>query len=340
MRKPNFLLILFFCLGILGQCQTKSIKKLKINGLSFVASRDTIKQHHVEPVLKMHANWVSIMPFAFMRRLDADTLFYNNKNQWYGEREEGVRQSIEMMHKNKIKVMLKPQIWIGNGDFTGHIDMNSEKDWQNFEQQYKDMILVFAKVAEETTTEMLCIGTELNSFVSKRPAFWSELIVEVKKVYNGQLTYAENWDKVENVPFWSSLDHIGVDAYFPISEAKTPNLDSVKVKWETIADKLETLSETNQTPILFTEFGYRSIDFAGKEPWNSKRVKGQINEKAQAVLLQGLMESTWGKDWFSGGFLWKWFHEPDNYTDWQENRFSVHGKLAEELVSDFYGTNL
>jgi len=339
MLKPNFLIILFFQLGILAQCQPHFDSKPKINGLSFVASKDTIKQKHIKPLLKVNANWVSIMPFAFMRRLDADTLYYNKKNQWYGEREEGVRQSIKMMHKNKIKVMLKPQIWIGNGDFTGHIDMYSEKDWQNFEQQYKEMILVFAQIAEETTTEMLCIGTELNSFVSQRPAFWNDLIVEVKKVYQGQLTYAENWDKIENVRFWSSLDHIGVDAYFPISEAKTPDLDSVKVKWETINDKLKTLSETNQVPILFTEFGYRSIDFAGKEPWDSKRVEGQINEKAQAVLLQGLMESTWDKDWFSGGFLWKWFHEPDKYTDWQENRFSVYGKEAEEVIRRHYNLN-
>jgi hypothetical protein len=279
------------------------------------------------------------MPFAFMRSIDADTLYYNNENQWYGEREEGVRQSIEMMHKNKIKVMLKPQIWIGNGDFTGHLDMNSEEDWQNFEQQYKEMILKFAKIAEETQTEMYCLGTELNSFVTKRPQFWEDLITSIKQIYSGHLTYAENWDKIGNVPFWSSLDYIGVDAYFPVSEAKTPDLEFIKLKWESINGQLKSLSETNQVPILFTEFGYRSIDFAGKEPWNSNRVEGMVNERAQAILLQALMESLWSRDWFAGGFLWKWFHEPDKYKDWQENRFSIYEKEAEEVIRHHYDLN-
>lgn len=336
MRKANFLLILCLNLGILGQCQTDSLKKSKINGLSFVASRDTIQQKHITPVLKMQTNWVSVMPFGFMKALDSHTLHYNHTRQWYGERIDGVKQSIEMMHKNNIKVMLKPQIWIGNGDFTGDISMLNDNDWQSFEEQYKTMILDFAKVAEETQTEMLCIGTELNSFVRERPEFWVELISLIRAVYSGPLTYAENWDKMDKVHFWSSLDYIGVDAYFPISDAQTPDIEAVKTRWEIINTDLKTLSETHKRPILFTEFGYRSLDYAGKAPWNSVRVEGQVNEKAQAVLLRGLTESVWDKHWFAGGFLWKWFHQPEEYKDWQENRFSVHGKEAEAVVRGWY----
>jgi hypothetical protein len=323
-----------YSLGILIQCKPQSEIVNKINGLSFVASRDTIQQKHIEPVLKMHANWVSIMPFGFMKNVDSPELHYNHPNQWYGERMAGVRQSIAMMHKSGIKVMLKPQIWIGNGDFTGYILMRSEEDWQIFEGQYQTMVLDFAKVAEEMNVEILSIGTELNAFVEERPHFWEELILSVQEVYSGQLTYAENWDKIDNVPFWSDLDFIGVDAYFPVSEQKTANLAEVKNRWKILNRQLKLWSEAHQQPILFTEFGYRSIDFAGKEPWDSRRIEGQINEEAQAVLLQALFESVWDKDWFAGGFLWKWFHEPDEYKVWQENRFSVFTKKAQKIVSD------
>lgn len=336
MHKPNFLLILFLNIGILAQCQSDFKVKPKINGLSFVASNDTIKQHHINPVQNVNANWVSIMPFAFMKSLDASTIYYNNDKQWYGERVEGVKQSISMMHKNRIKVMLKPQIWIGGGEFTGEINMKTEAYWVSFENHYLEMLILYAKVAEETQTEMLCIGTELNRFVMNRSAFWQHLISEVRKVYSGQITYAENWDKIENVPFWSALDHIGVDAYFPISEDKTPTIDQVKNKWDSINITLETLSDKNQTPILFTEFGYRSIDYAGIEPWDSTRIKGQVNENAQDILLQGMIESVWDKDWFAGGFLWKWFHDPIKYSDRHENRFCVHSKKAEKTLMRFY----
>jgi hypothetical protein len=207
---------MFLGIGILAQCQSKKGSQEKINGVSFVASRDTITQKHIDPVLHVNANYVSVMPFAFMRKLDSTSLYYDNDRQWYGERYEGAKQSIEMMHKNKINVMLKPQIWIGGGDFTGFIEMKSEEDWQTFEENYAKMILLFAQLAEETQTEMYCIGTELNNFVIQRPTFWKSLIKKVKAIYSGQLTYAENWDKIETVPFWSDLDYIGVDAYFPI----------------------------------------------------------------------------------------------------------------------------
>lgn len=308
----------------------------KINGLSFVASRDTITQVHLNPLLEINANWVSIMPFAFLKQVDSAHLYYNNNRQWFGERVEGAKQYIMMMHKNEIKVMLKPQIWIGGGEFTGYISMTTEKDWKSFEKNYADMILLYAKLAEETKVEMFCIGTELNSFVTQRPNFWSDLIFSVKKVYTGELTYAENWDKIDNVPFWSDLDYIGVDAYFPISQAKTPSLEEVKTAWQPILKDLKTLSEAENKPILFTEFGYRSIDFAGNQPWQTKRIDGQTNEIAQDILLKGLMESVWDKDWFAGGFLWKWFHHHTEPSARHANRFSIRHKRAEKSLKKHY----
>lgn len=321
---------------VCSNCKTQNYNSSKINGLSFVASRDSIQQKHVVAVRDIYANWVSIMPFAFMRKTDSTKLYYNNKRQWFGERAEGVKQYVKLMHDNDIKVMLKPQIWIGGGDFTGYISMKTKSDWKAFEKNYSDMIMLYAKVAEETQSEMFCIGTELNTFVSQRPKFWSDLISAVKEVYSGQLTYAENWDKIDNVPFWSDLDYIGVDAYFPISEEKTPNLDSVKMAWQPISENLKILSEKHSKPILFTEFGYRSIDYAGKEPWHSHRVEGQTNEVAQDILLKGLIESVWDKPWFAGGFLWKWFHNHSRVTERHANRFSVQHKKAEQSLKKYY----
>ena len=215
--------IFLFCVFI--QCKPQNLDKSKINGISFVASRDSIVQKDILPLKKMNANWVSIMPFGFLRQKDSPKLYYNIDRQWYGERYDGAKQYIELMHKNNIKVMLKPQIWIGGGDFTGYINMKTESDWQDFENQYTRHDLLYAKLAEETQTKLFCLGTELHNFVKQRPDFWQKLIKDVKAIYSGQLTYAENWDKIDNVPFWNQLDYIGVDAYFPISETQTPTLD-------------------------------------------------------------------------------------------------------------------
>ena len=313
--------------------------EVKINGLSFVATNDTVEQQHVDPVKQLNANWVAVMPFGFMERTDSPKLFYDNERQWYGETSEGIEQCIDLMHQNDIQVMLKPQIWIGNGDFTGDIQMATEEDWCDYQQQYTAMMMLYARLAERSGAAMLCIGTEMNSFVMQRPDYWRELILKIRSVYSGKLTYAENWDKYDQVPFWKELDFIGVDAYFPISDERTPQIDELQASWQPICQALQVFSRSMDKQVLFTEFGYRSMDQAGKKPWDSSRINGKVNQQAQANLLQAIFNVFWKEDWFKGGFLWKWFPDADAYEERQKNRFSVQQKRAEAVVREFYQEN-
>lgn len=137
--------------------------------------------------------------------------------------------------------------------------------------------------------------------------------------------------------FWDEVDYIGIDAYFPISEARTPKLEEINFAWKPINVKLKAISELFQTPILFTEYGYRSVDFAGKEPWDSTRNQQKPNELAQLNLLKGLHQNLWEEPWFAGGFLWKWFpfYNPESQKR-HKNRFTVQGKSSEKYLKSFY----
>ena len=42
----------------------------KINGVSFVAARDSVDSTNVSPVVEINANYAAIMPFGFIRNLD------------------------------------------------------------------------------------------------------------------------------------------------------------------------------------------------------------------------------------------------------------------------------
>lgn len=72
--------------------------------------------------------------------------------------------------------MVKPQIWIHRGEFTGNMKMPTEEHWKQLEASYEKFILLYAKLAEETQSDILCIGTELKTFVNERPEFWTNLI--------------------------------------------------------------------------------------------------------------------------------------------------------------------
>ena len=328
-----------FLFIILLACSATLPKKQNINGVSFVASRESIDQSHVKPLLNIHANYAAVMPFAFIRDLSSPEVIYNTDRQWYGETKAGVIQYIEQLKSNNIKIMLKPQIWIWRGEFTGNLDMQSEEDWKVFEDSYSKFILEFAQVAENTNSELFCIGTELNRFISSRPQYWIQLIKEVRSVYKGKLTYAENWDSYNKVPFWDALDYIGVDAYFPLSEERMPTEENLIKGWQLHKMKLELLSKEINKQILFTEYGYRSVDYTAKEPWNSGRNNEPVNLGAQSVALKVLYEQFWNEDWFAGGFLWKWYHDHDKGGGENNDRFTPQNKPAESIVKTFYLNN-
>ncbi|QTD38859.1 glycoside hydrolase [Polaribacter batillariae] len=331
MKTKNFLLSLLISLCFSCKSQTK-----KINGVSFVASRDTIHKVHIKPVLKAQSNYVALMPFGFIRKLATPKIIYNTNRQWFGETKNGLLQYAKKFQKEGIKIMVKPHIWVYHGEFTGNIKMTSEKNWTILENSYLEFILTYAKAAENLQADILCIGTELEQFVMNRPVYWQKLIKEIRKVYKGKLTYAANWDEFKRVPFWSALDYIGIDAYFPLTDKKTPSVADFEAGWKPHKNEIKQVQKQFKKPILFTEFGYRSIDFSGKEPWNSNRVTENVNLEAQVNGLQAIHNQFWKEEWFAGGFVWKWFHSHDRVGGEKNNRFTPQNKPAEELLRKLY----
>lgn len=326
----------FCCLMLFCSCAMAPAKKEKINGLSFVASSDSISKKHIEPVIKISANYAAIMPFGFIRDLEHPEISHNTDKQWYGETRKGAKQYIEALKKNRIKIMVKPQIWVWRGEFTGSIDMKNEEKWKLLERSYTNFILEYAELAEETRADIFCIGTELETFVSNRPEYWFSLINKIKSVYKGKLTYAANWDEFDRTPFWGKLDYIGIDAYFPLSHAKTPTLDECLKGWEDHIQDIKNVYDEFNRPILFTEYGYRSVDYSGKEPWKSDRSMDKVNLKAQVNTTQALFEIFWSEDWFAGGFLWKWFHDYEESGGENDSQFTPQNKPVEAIIQAHY----
>jgi hypothetical protein len=308
-----------------------------MNGVSFVASRDAITSKHVNPVLKVQSNYVALMPFGFIKELASPQITHNTQRQWFGETKKGLLQYAKRFQQEKVQIMVKPQIWVWRGEFTGNIKMDSEENWKILEDSYRDFILTYAKVAESLTAELLCIGTELEQFVMNRPVYWQKLIQDIKGVYKGKLTYAANWDEFKRVPFWKDLDFIGIDAYFPLSEKKTPTIAEFESGWKVHKAAILSVHKQFNKPILFTEYGYRSVDFTGKKPWDSDRVQGAVNLVAQVNGLQAIHNQFWKEEWFAGGFVWKWFHSHEKVGGKKNNRFTPQNKPAEALIKKLYG---
>ncbi|GAA4312603.1 glycoside hydrolase [Gramella aestuarii] len=325
-----FAIAILFC-----SCQAE-VPSRKYNGISLVASRDSLETGQLEPIIKVNANAVALMPYAFLRSTEEPELIYNIDRQWFGERLEGIEQAISVLRRKELKIMIKPHIWIMNGKFTGDLDFKTGADWERFEASYREYILLYAGIAEKHQIELLCIGTELYNFLDKRPEFWNSFISEVRELFQGKITYAENWDKIDKTDIWSHLDLIGVDAYYPLHQEASPTKEEIRSGWEKHKPELKSLASEYHKPILFTEYGYRNIDHAVKEPWNSDRDHTGINHELQAFALEVIYEEFWPETWFSGGFLWKW-HQQESAGGLENDRFTPQNKPAEEVVRDYYG---
>jgi hypothetical protein len=327
-------LILFIVL-IFFSCQIKGQVISKINGLSFVASPQKIDYKEVELMTKVNANYAAIMPFGFMQSLSSTEINFDHPRQWWGEKSEGTGETIKMCHEKGMKIMLKPQIWIGNGDFTGFIEMKSDEDWKKLEVNYSQFILNFAKVAEKEKVEIYCIGTELGKFVANQPEYWSKLIKQVRKVYSGKITYAENWDCFHKPSFLKELDYVGVDAYFPLSDEQNPTIEEIRSGWQTHITSMNKCYKETGKPILFTECGYRSVDFAASKPWEYDHKDAGVNEELQVRLTEVMFE-LWDEEWLAGGFIWKWFPFHEKAGGPKDTQFTPQNKLAEKTISDFF----
>lgn len=335
MRYVFYVLLVCIFIG----CAATSYKPFKINGVSFVASGNAVDTTHTKPLVNINANAAAVMPFGFIKDISHPEIIHSSKRQWFGETKAGVKQYIETLRKDQMSIMIKPQIWIWRGEFTGSLKMNTEADWKLLEESYSSFILDYAVLAEEVKAEIFCIGTELEEFIKNRPNYWHNLIKEIKTVYKGKLTYAANWDEFWRTPFWSELDYIGIDAYFPVSNMQTPTVEDCIKGWKKHKQDLKGFSEKLDRPILFTEYGYRSVDYTGKEPWKYDRSMTTVNLEAQNNATQALFEAIWKEDWFAGGYLWKWFIDHQNVGGLQDNQFTPQNKPVEAILKAHYGQN-
>ena len=95
--------VLFILFLIFQSCNSQ---KEKSNGLSFVAAPEKISHSHIIPIKKVSANSVSLMPFAFIKNLNAPEVKFNSSKQWFGETEAGIIQYASLFKKEGIGLML------------------------------------------------------------------------------------------------------------------------------------------------------------------------------------------------------------------------------------------
>ena len=302
-------------------------------------SEDT--QKATKDLIKDNIEWSTVIPFIDQQNETTNRVSGKVQPGIWSRRDSAVIKHIGRLQERDIKVHLKPHIWLSDG-WRSNLTL-SQEDWTIWFESYQERMLQYARIAAKMDVPLFCIGTELRTAIRQKPEAWLPFITEIKKIYSGKLTYAANWDDpIEDIPFWSALDYIGVQAYFPLTTQKNPDLETIKAGWDTHIATLKKASTYYNMPVLFTEVGYRSDDAATIAPWEWGAITGALTKKksnqTQQLAYEAMFQKLWDEPWFAGCYIWQWHTSTTAESVENSVDFTPRFKPAENTITRWYGT--
>lgn len=300
----------------------------------------------LDEVVGMQANSVAITASYYMASSTASDIYADARKT---ESITNVAKAVDDAHARGLSVLLKPHVDALDG--LPRMQM-APADVAAWFADYKAILMEYAVMAEAKGAEMVSLGTEIDGLTTGAyRGYWVDIIDSMRAVYSGKLTYGANWDGAGKVSFWDKVDVVGVDGYVPVSQATNPSMADLVAGWTEVpadtyyrtifqglspVDYYRTIAEAAGKPFVFTEIGYRSVDGAARQPFESN-APGAADAQEQADLYQAFLQ-VWSEQgaWFKGGFIWHWspLASAPTATDYQ-----TEDKPAEGVIRDWFSGN-
>ncbi len=276
------------------------------------------------------ADAVSLMPFAYQGDPRKPEIRFLNDSP-SSETDVGVIHAARRARAKGVKVLWKPHLWIAWESWPGDIEMTSEADWEAWFAGYRVYVLHHAFLAAWARADLFSVGVELVKTLPHEEA-WRRLIADVRRLYDGPLTYSANWHGgFEGVGFWDALDYVGIDAYWPLG-GEEATVEQMVLAARGVAGRLAELATRTDRPLILTEVGFAARRGAWVEPHTEG---GELSEEHQARAYRALV-AAFGRqpEWLAGVFVWKAFSGGPERTDRPDFRFL--GREAEAVVAKWF----
>lgn len=287
----------------------------------------------LEEQFSLGANAVAIVPYSYMRS-PGEPQPLSIMSRAGTENDESVIRDLVYARRLGLRTVLKPQIWMGGGHWPGDVKMKTEADWAAFFEHYTRWIVHYALLAELYDADVFCIGVEFAQATLEQPGAWREVIRVVRSVYSGRLTYAANWGaEFEGLEFWDALDLIGLNCYYPLSDAENPSEAALAEAFYKVLQRAKTVSTSFGRPVVLTETGFTSTTTPWRQPHHDgdgEPYSGAAQLKCYAVVTGALSQAT---DWCRGVLWWKYPSYPElggaGHTGFTPNNKPAEAQLPE-----------
>lgn len=279
-----------------------------------------------------------------------------------------VAKAIVQAQAAGLSVVLKPQLATIDPAF----DQYNSASWINlvnpdlkisdpaaFFASYKAMILEWGALAQKYGVDSLCIGNEMVAATKPEyTKYWLDIIADLRKVYDGDLTYAAlapvmtnaAANEITQIGFWDQLDYAGFDVFPSLTHTTTPTVEDLKQGWydttvygnpQNYVEFLTEMAAHVGKPIVFAETGLPSFDGAADREATSD---GMIDngtraddQQEQADWWQAFFE-VWSRespDWLQG--IYAINNDPGDLGSYYNQNYNINGKLAEKVVASWFG---
>jgi hypothetical protein len=279
-------------------------------------------------IASVGANWVQIVPTWYQVSRTTSEIQPTASTV----DDDDVRRVVELARDRGLKVLLKPHVDIADGEDRAHISPTDRDAWFS---SYHRFITHYAELATELGVEEFAVGTELAGVSDDRQR-WLGVIADIRKAYRGELVYAANHYNYAAVSFWDAVDLIGIDAYWPLSDEPTADVERLRRAYEVRRDALAEFAARVDRRILFTEAGFPSQRGAATAPWS-----GTLNQRPaqdeQAAAYEALLATFSGQPWWAGVYFWTWSVD---YARVNERDHSVWGKASQSVLHRWWAPGL
>jgi hypothetical protein len=288
-----------------------------------------------DEIAEQGGDTVMFVPSSSMETVSSTLIYIDTRHTMSGD---DLRKLIAHAKADKLRVVLMPIVLvdkpIADTDWRGTIHPDNPGGWDDWFSSYQDMILFYAKIAEDSGVNLLSVGSEL---VSSEPFVddWRTTIRKVRNVFHGQLTYSSNWDHYAMVQFWNDLDIVGMNSYWKLGPDDDSNVSVAEIerRWTDIQKDLFAWQKTVKKPILLMEAGWCSLANASYEPWDYTKLDLPLDLDLQKRLYEGFFASWWGKPQCAGFMLWEW--TPASPGGPGDKGYTPRGKPAADVMKDW-----
>lgn len=246
--------------------------------------------------------------------------------------DDTLRDAIRRARGLGMRVFLMPFVYVermATGEWRGTIE---PPDWGLWFAGYEKFVLHYARISAEEGVDLFSVGSELCS-AERHTEAWQSLIGRVRAIYPGRLTYSLNWDHLDAMEFGSSLDVLGMNAYFELSPkgGSPPAVEDLVAAWRPIVDRLSKWAESRGRNVVLTEVGYPSRAGAAADPWNYG-VDENPAPREQANCYEAFHRVWGGEPWLDGVYFYRWWGEGGP----EDTGYTPRGKPAAEVLSRWF----